>query len=81
MPAEFGDPSDPGFGPAGVQSGGYVEKAGFSLSDIPKVPYQQLHPTNCNRKSLVGYMPAKFGDPSCLGLVTAGGQRQGYVSR
>ena len=42
MPAEFGDSSYPGLGTAaGVKSGGYVEKMGFSLSDIPKVPYQQ----------------------------------------
>ena len=84
MPTEFGDPSYPGLGTAGVQSQGYVEKMGFSRSATPFSPINTIIRPNCNGKSLVrtlGYMPAEFGDPSYLGLVTAGVQSQGSVSR
>ena len=84
MPTEFGDPSYPGLGTAGVQSQGYVEKIGFSQSQPQFSPTNtNIHP-NCNKKSLVGtlgYMLAEFNDPRYLGLITAGVQSQGYVSR
>ena len=84
MPAEFSDPSYPGLGTADAQSQGHAEKMGFCEA---KTRFSNINinirPT-CDRTSLVGilgYTPAEFCDPSSLGLVTAGVQRQGYVSR
>ena len=84
MPTEFGDPSCPGLGTAGVQSQGYGEKMGLSPSETPLSPINTNIRPNCNEKSIVGtlgYMPAEFGDSSDLGFDTAGVQSQGYVSQ
>jgi len=67
MPAEFGDPSYPGLGTAGVQSQVYGEKMGFCEAKTRCSPINSNTSPTCDIKSLVatlGYMPAEFSDPS-----------------
>ena len=63
---------------------GTLKKLGFREAKAQYSPINGNTRPNCNGKSLawtLGYMPVKFGDPTYLGLVTAGVQSQGYVSR